>query len=323
MKTISEGNNVQMIKSFIYLDEYKMYSISSQIFEGITEYLIDSRRDTKEDEEMQKGPVGSGRIMADILKSESKTEEKKYLHDYSYKLFEDSLKESEKILSISAENIDEAIKKVSNAKFVKIRSKAIFNDMNIIKSTIEEFNELGKALTYITNFKEIGKVREQLEKAAENIKDRNKRAELRRRLKGLTNIKELAKEQGLSLDPDFLKNLSSLLEYGFQDQFEVQMPIGQYIFSSNFNREYLRENEDLLIRKYSRFTEKKFVLLGTIAQSSNTPIDHEADDEVGEFEHLKEGLMRLVEQLWRVESTFLGKLVNEIIVDPIALYREI
>lgn len=27
------------IKSFIYLDEYKMYSISSQIFEGITEYL--------------------------------------------------------------------------------------------------------------------------------------------------------------------------------------------------------------------------------------------------------------------------------------------
>jgi hypothetical protein len=27
------------IKSFIYLDEYKMYSISSQLFEGLTEYI--------------------------------------------------------------------------------------------------------------------------------------------------------------------------------------------------------------------------------------------------------------------------------------------
>lgn len=32
------------IKNFIYLDEYKMYSISSQIFEGITEYLVDHKK---------------------------------------------------------------------------------------------------------------------------------------------------------------------------------------------------------------------------------------------------------------------------------------
>ena len=31
---------MQKIKSFIYLDEYKMYSISSQIFEGVTESLM-------------------------------------------------------------------------------------------------------------------------------------------------------------------------------------------------------------------------------------------------------------------------------------------
>jgi len=89
---------VQTIKSFIYLDEYKMYSISSQIFEGITEYSIDYRGAIKEEEETQKGPIRSGRIMADILKSESGTQEKKYLHDYSYKLFEDRLMESGKFL---------------------------------------------------------------------------------------------------------------------------------------------------------------------------------------------------------------------------------
>jgi len=29
-----------MIKNFIYLDEEKMYSLSSQLFEGVTEYVL-------------------------------------------------------------------------------------------------------------------------------------------------------------------------------------------------------------------------------------------------------------------------------------------
>lgn len=67
---------MQKIKSFIYLDEYKMYSISSQIFEGITESLMSYQGATTEKEEEQKGPIASGRVMADILKSESGTQEK-------------------------------------------------------------------------------------------------------------------------------------------------------------------------------------------------------------------------------------------------------
>lgn len=314
---------MQKIKNFIYLDEYKMYSISSQIFEGITEYVINSQRTTNEEEETQKGPLSSGRIMADILRSESGTQEKKYLHDYSYKLFEDYLQESNNILCISAENIDEAIKNVDNAAFIKVRAKAVFNDMNIIKSTMEKFNELGKALAYITNFEEIREVRQQLEKAAEDIKDRNKKSQLRQRSKSLTDIEKLTKDAGLHQDPVFMKHLTFVLDYGFQDQFEVQMPTGKYIFSSNLKREYLREDEHLLIRKYARLAQKEFVLVGTIAQSLSRPIGHEEGDEDYENQHLKEAIMSLIEQLSEVESKFTGKLENEVIVDPIALYGEI
>lgn len=315
---------MQTIKNFIYLDEYKMYSISSQIFEGITEYLIDYQETTKEEEEKQKGPVGSGKIMADILKSESGTEEKKYLHDYSYKLFEDYLQESNKILSISVENIDAEIESIDNAAFVKVRAKAVFNDMNIIKSTMENFNELGEALAYISTISEREEAQQLLETVAENIRDRNQRSQLRQRQKALTDIKKLAKEQGLHLDPKLLKNLIIVLDYGFQDQFEVQMPIKPYTFSANIKREYLRENEHLLIRKYSRLAEKEFVLVGTIAQSSSKSlVNDEEHDEGYEYQHLKEALMSMVERLSEVESTFTGKLENEFIVDPIALYREI
>ena len=116
-----------------------------------------------------------------------------------------------------------------------MKGKVQFNDMNILKSTIKDFNKLGEALTYIANFEKMEGVRQQFEKAAENTKDRNQKAKFRQQLKGLTSIKNLAKDQGLYQAPDFLENLTFVLDYGFQDQFEVQMPIEPYIFSSNFN----------------------------------------------------------------------------------------
>ena len=67
---------MEKIKSFIYLDEYKMYSISAQMSGGITDYLMSHQKSTTEEAEEQKGPVSSGRVVADILKSESGIQEK-------------------------------------------------------------------------------------------------------------------------------------------------------------------------------------------------------------------------------------------------------
>ena len=315
---------MKKIKSFIYLDEYKMYSISSQIFEGITESLMSYQGSTTKKGEEQKGEFGSGRIMADILKSESGTQEKKFLHDYSYKLFEDYLKESEKILNLSAENIDQKIEQIEDAGFVAVRGKAVFNDMNIIKSTLENYKPLVEALAYITSFEELKGARQQLETEIEVTKDRNQKAKLKQQLKGLTNIKNLVSDQELYQYPDFLEKLTFVLDYGFQDQFVVQMPIEQYTFSAECKREDFRESEHLLIRKYSRFTEKEFVLVGTITQSSRELINREDDTKAPhEPEHMKKAIMNIVEALFAMESSFSGKLVNEIIVDPIAIYLEI
>ncbi len=316
---------MKKIKNFIYLDEYKMYSISSQIFEGITEYLMSYKEATIEESTEQKAPIiSSGRVVADILKSESGIQEKKYLHDYTYKIFEEELNESGKVLSISAENIDQQIEQIENAGFVKVTGKVVFNDMNMLKTTIENFNELGEALAYITNFENMEEVRNQFEKAAENTKDRNQKAKLKQRLKSLTNIEKLAKDQGLWQDQDLLKHLDFILNYGFQDQFAVQIPIGSYTFSAECKREDFREDEHLLVRKYSRLAEKEFVIVGTVSQSSNNPVDNqEVENELFEFQHLKEAIMFLIEKLTVVESSFVGRVTNEIIIDPIAIYREI
>lgn len=66
-----------MIKNFIYLDEEKMYSLSSQVFEGVSEYVLNEKSTESENAESQKGPVGSGRILGDILRQTDKKTEKK------------------------------------------------------------------------------------------------------------------------------------------------------------------------------------------------------------------------------------------------------
>ena len=152
------------------------------------------------------------------------------------------------------------------------------------------------------------------------------KARLRQKLKALTNIESLAKSQGLRQDPDLLRNLGFLLNYGFEDQFEVQMNAAEYTFSAILKREHLREDEDLLIRKYSRFPEKSFVLFGTVAQSPSKSTDVEEEEvnaEDADPQHLKEAVMRLVETLSAMEQSFSGKIANEIVIDPIALYREV
>ena len=128
--TYPENEMETTIKTFIYLDEDKMFSISSQIFEGITEYLIDYSNNTNEESEEQKGPVGSGRVMADIIKTEKGFKEKKFLHDYSYKLFEEKLNGLGKVLEINSTNINDQIDQIDKYAFLKITSKAIFNDIN-------------------------------------------------------------------------------------------------------------------------------------------------------------------------------------------------
>lgn len=167
-------------------------------------------------------------------------------------------------------------------------------------------------------------VRNQFEKVAENTKDRNQKAKLKQQLKSSTNIRKLAKDQGLQQDDEFLKYLAFVLDYGFQDQFMVQMSIGQYIFSADCKRDDFRENEHSLVRKYSRFAEKEFGHVGTVAQSSGESIAYEeVNYEETKLQHPKEAIMNMVGVLSLVESEFSGKLENEIIIDPIAIYREI
>lgn len=309
------------LKSFIYLDEYKMSSLSSQLFEGVTEYLVSVSSAKNEDSEQQKGEIGSGRIFANALSKGNSTEEKKILHDYLYSKFEIQLQQSKKVLNISPVSELDISADILNYPFVKIASKAIFNDINSIKSTLENFNTLGEAFAYVTNFEKLKEVETQLEQAKNSTKDRNQKSRLQKEYKSITDIKKIAKDTGLHQDEKFLEKLNYLLSYGFEDQFEVQMNGVNRIFTANLNRNYLRESESLLKRRYSRITDREFVMFGVIAQANNA-VELELE-ETNEEASIKQALLNLVSHLTNLENQFTGRLSNEIIIDPIAIYTEL
>ena len=156
MNTSQEEKN-KKIKSFIYLDEYKMYSISSQIFEGLTEYVTNFSQKDNHELEQQEGPIGSGRILANIITQQSLREEKKFFHDHSYTLFEEELFNSGRVLKIDGNNIGISIASIEDYDFIKVTGRILFNDIHIINDMIEKFPQLSNALAYMTHMEQINR----------------------------------------------------------------------------------------------------------------------------------------------------------------------
>lgn len=327
MKNTSKEKGKKKVKSFMYLDEYKMYSISSQIFEGLTEYVINHSKNSNQDLESQEGPTGSGKILADIISRESSVEERKFLHDYSYNLFEEKLLEEKKVLQIDSEIITEALPKLNNYEFIKVKGRLLFSDVKLINETLDGFNELGEALVYITNFPNLDELKQQSSNILSQTKNRDNKAFTKQASKRLDDLSAVAKQLGMNMDQGFLDRLRFVLNYGYKDQLEAKVYLSTsieetYLFSAPLKRIFLKEEEHLIVSKFSRYSEKEFVIFGMITQNTGSqsalPVKENASPE-----DMKQAISQLVLGILNLEKQFTGKIENEIMIDPIAVYREL
>ena len=117
------------IKSFIYLDNNKMYSLSSQLFEGITQYILREKADTVEEEHSQKGELLSGKLMADMIMQKDAKSEMKYLHDFAFNLFEQELVTRGLLYDVTNKT---SIEDLRDKGIVRIKGKIIFEDFEKI-----------------------------------------------------------------------------------------------------------------------------------------------------------------------------------------------
>lgn len=305
------------IKSFIYLDEDKMYSISSQLFEGMTQYILQEKIENFNEEQRQKGKFMSGRFMADMISQARGKSEMRHLHDFAFNLFEKELEDRSLLYDIkSADELENLFDK----GFVRIRGKVFFCDYARMQYIIENFNNIGRAfgnLQYMAN--------EQLTQFNQDIaatKDREQRNKKRQLVKHVEKqLEEQLKQQGLILDDKYVKDLSTIMKFGFQESFEVRVIVSKSSlnFSVVANPQYFKENGNILVSKYSRITEKDFTIIGILTQVGKP----KPDIPILQGVDMKTAAQEMNETIANLEKQFNGRSENECIIDPIAIFTEL
>lgn len=313
---MEEINN--KIKSFIYLDENKMFSISSQLFEGITKYILQEDTTSYEEQNEQKGQFLSGRFMADMMFQGTVKSEMKYLHDFAFNLFEKEL--ISRGLLYEVKSTDD-IASLRDKGFVKITGQILFSDYGKMRDTIEHFNELGRAFGEI-QFGGISQEMDEAIKQNNQIKDREKKNKQNQAIKAVkSRIDEYLKEAGLILSDQYIKNLSTIMQYGYRDNYEIRLniPESELYCTAIINHTYLKEPEQILVSRYSRLTEKQFTIIGILTQVGNDKT--ELLQPTGN--DMKNATQGFTTQIANIEEQFNGRCTNEFIVDPIAIFTEL
>lgn len=310
---------VMKVKSFIYLDDYKMYSFSSQLFEGITQYILKEDAQAGEEQNSQKGSFLSGRFMADMMFQKNAKTEMRYLHDFAFNLFERELEERNLIFDVEAQSTIDDLK---DKNFVRLKGKIIFEDYARIQYTIDNFNDLGKAFAELNN----GEALQMLNAVKANISQTNDReAKFRQKQSAKQTEKQLEQAliaSGLNIEPKQAANLSKIINYGYRDNYEVRLVIdgSDNLYTAVINQEYLKESEQNLISKYSRKSEKEFTIIGIVTQAGLPKAQIPSIDEIVT---MKDATLSFLDKIADMEEQFNGRSTRECIIDPIAIFTEI
>lgn len=303
------------MKNFIYLDRFKVYSLSSQLMSGVTEYILEEKQQSLQENEEQKGPVGSGRIIAEIIEKTASSVEKKFLHDYAYSVFENRLKEDGKLLDLTGlYTYSDVLGSASHGQLVKVKGKAKIVDYLEVVKSLKAMESIMPSLGVVTSNDERAALADSIDSLSGVMK-----SEAINRFKKLNDIKNFRQSEHTNF---FQKHLSEVMEYAFDGALEFEIGLDDYKVTADLNREYLRESIGTVVKKYSRFTEVEFCMVGVVTQVGVVePVPQSG--EVTRDHNMREAISMTTAAIAELERSFRCRADNEIIIDPIAIFTEI
>ena len=283
------------LRSFLYLDDYKLHSFASQ--------------------------TGTAR---EGLPDFSSVAQVRVFEDSAFTALEAKLQETGKLLTVTAGDAAS----LADASFIRVTGLATFTDVAAIKEHVEQFNKIGQAITYVSGYAEVNQEITALRDQVARAKTGSEKGKLMHQMKELQSRTAKAAEfSGLRMDPDFLSSLALLLEYGFGEQLHLRLTLngtgeGETLqFDAPLDRRFLREPDTSLVRKYARKTQKPLTMVGVVTQAGEVP-PAPANPSL-EGANMKQAVTQMVDGIAGVEGTFFGRRAHEVVIDPIAVYREL
>lgn len=306
-----------MIKNFIYLDEQKLYSFSSQLFEGITDFVLNEEFLDKSTEKSSKDgtPITSSQVIANVIRETSMTTEKKFLHDHAFNLLEKQLESDNLLLDLTNSTSSYSNLCNSEKSFVKIKSPGMFLDLRELQEFFLHFDNIAEALTILP----LTEVIRELE--AKKAEDGLKNPEVKKRQAELDKYIRTNKANISGLPERSTASFHTIMERFGDKLIRFKQSHQDISFSSYLEPSNLRDPITSIYRKYSRKTAKDFVVLGVISHATNTPPPelNKAEGDSNIFSHIE----NMGEHLYNLESTFSGRKGNEVIIEPIAIYTQL
>jgi len=301
-----------------------MYSLSSQLMEGVTDFVVREHSSKGSEQETQSGKFSSGQKLASIIETTSGNVEKKFLHDYAYTIFEDKLQESGKIIAVTSDSsFSEVSSSLGERKFIRLKAKASFLDAIEVLKNLETLVDMQEAISIVAG----NDLREALLVEIENLPDNSskkaKLAPLKSELERLSKS-QISKDKAAN-DRLQYKNTAAVLEHGFKRRLDLSMDMLDCRVNADLKRDCLKDCEDFVFKTYSRMAEVELVLLGMVTQCREYDETAEAADDVPVFGGgpMSEMIRHTTMALQGLEAHFHRPPINQIIVHPIALYLEL
>ncbi|HEY0322437.1 MAG TPA: hypothetical protein VGC66_15890 [Pyrinomonadaceae bacterium] len=325
----------KVVRDFIYVDVERLYSLYSQIFEGVAEQIIQSYMNASTTKDTQKESLlKGGSIEAQVAEASRRTENK-FLYDHMYNLFEAELRSA--ILespSVTPANFREVL---GRAFLIKVKGAAEIEDYIRLNNIMSKFNEIGEAIAYATVLgeEELSKAIDQLQENIEQIQDRNAKAKAKEKTKHIdkrTLAKQRAKEVGLYQDEQNVKNLNLISEMFYPEGFDVTIKPdegdGSVVYRGVLDKKWLRVQPNLLRALYGGFVESQWTIVGQITYLPGVelPKQEEAPVKTGETDEnpsMRDPYRNMFRSSRVIERMFLeSKGRIDVVVCPLAIYRE-
>lgn len=348
----------KIIRDFIYIDVDRVYSLYSQINEGVADRIVQSYIDessSKHAHSKRESRSEDVSVEAQVAEMSHRTENK-LLHDHIYNLFEAEIQNAILVpTEVSSENYREMLEKVF---MIKVSGKAEIDDYNRIKALTERFNELVGGIAYAQMVTVLGMGAHQAEALVEHAQGKQK-SELRKFVQKLKDPKRLAQDAGMFQDEQVLSLTRLFTEMFNPDGFEVTVTASRgsegVVYRGALNRRWLRLQPDFLKALYGGYTEFDWTMVGQVTylpggtlpdipqiaapavnQETNSQSNADEDGEgvdatldsanqspTNETPSMRDPFRTVFGALRGLERTFLeSKQRVEVVVFPLAIYRE-
>lgn len=318
------------LKDFVYLDVERLYSLYSQVFEGVVEQIVQSFENSMASASESKGIPFSGNKAEAYVAELSRRTENKFLYDHMYNTLEQKLQSH--LLDASTLSVNEIRAKLLPAPFIKVRGAAEVDDYERVREFIKKFNAIGEAVAHaVMSNGEINEAMNALNAQVSKIKDRNERARTASQLKAKSSPKAVAKELGLHQDEQLLKHLDMFSEMFYPDGFDITIAAGvegNIAFRAPIGKQWLRFSPSMLRTLFGGYSESSWTLVGQVTHvpGDEMPQPNETDESVLGAEQkpsMKDPFKQMFRASRTLERMFLESNTEVVVtVCPLAIYRE-